>query len=66
MGGGDTRRLLVWVVLAALAAVAEAGFRDRIEARNKKICEGRSLNQFFRKETESNCGKVSASIIVVS
>merc|ERR1719264_1197665 len=41
-----------------LPLVTQAGFRDRIQARNKKICKDRQLNQFFRKETETNCAKV--------
>merc|ERR1719361_2648024 len=45
-------------LLSCLAIVVQAGFRDRIQARNKKICKDRQLNQFFRKPTETNCAKV--------
>ena len=46
------------VGLLCCVIVAQAGFRDRIQARNKKICKDRQLNQFFRKDGETNCAKV--------
>ena len=45
-------------LLLGLVLFAHAGFRDRIQARNKKICKDRQLNQFFRKDGETNCAKV--------
>ena len=43
-------------VLLGLTAV-HAGFRDRIQARNKELCKDRQLNQFFRKDLKK-CSKV--------
>ena len=52
------QRAGVFLGLLCLPLGTQAGFRDRIQARNKKICKDRQLNQFFRKETETNCAKV--------
>jgi len=47
-----------WALLLLAAPATLAGFRDRIQARNKELCKDRQLSQFFRKPTETNCAKV--------
>jgi hypothetical protein len=51
-------RPLTLLLLLGGAGLALAGFRDRIQARNKEACKGRQRNQFFRKDGERNCGHV--------
>jgi len=46
------------LLLLALTHQVRAGFREKIQERNRRICQDRQLNQFFRKDGQTNCAKV--------